>query len=62
MKYGKNKIKFEVADTKMEAEIYLFKESDKLLVSDFDGTATKSDVRGLIHNFKEKDYLHDSYA
>ena len=52
LRFGKNVIKYELEETVLEAEVYLFSYKDKLLVSDFDGTATKSDVRGLINNFK----------
>ena len=62
LRLGKNSIKFEMENTSLQAEIYLYSCNDKLLISDFDGTATKSDVRGFIHNFKGKDYLHEGYA
>ena len=32
------------------------------MVSDVDGTATKSDVPGHVHNMLSKDYLHGGYA
>jgi phosphatidate phosphatase PAH1 len=39
----------------------LFYETDKILVSDVDGTLTKDDFGGLYNNFYNKDYLHDGY-
>lgn len=46
----------------MSAELYLYGEHDRLLVSDVDGTMTKNDIGGLIHNMKNADYLHDGYC
>ena len=59
LRRGKNRIRFELQNTSLQAEIYLFSYTDQILVSDFDGTATKSDVRGFINNFKEQDYFHE---
>ena len=33
-----------------------------MIVSDVDGTVTKSDIGGHINNMLNKDYLHDGYA
>ena len=45
----------------MKAEIYLYDINDRIIVSDMDGTMTKTDVRGLYHNCKGNHYLHDGY-
>ena len=42
--------------------MYLYADNDKLVVSDVDGTVTKSDIGGHINNFLEKDYLPEGYA
>ena len=60
---GKNKIEFEVitklqGTAKTEASIYLWKSTDKIVVSDIDGTVTKSDVVGHISNVFYIDYTH----
>jgi phosphatidate phosphatase PAH1 len=39
----------------------LFTDNDKILVSDVDGTLTKSDIGGLLNNAMDSDYLHDGY-
>ena len=60
--YGRNVIKFELDNLhSLEAEVYLYSQEDRLLVSDVDGTMTKSDVRGLYHNMKDINYLHEGY-
>jgi len=46
----------------MKSEVHLFTDNDKILISDVDGTLTKSDVGGLISNAVDKDFLHDGYA
>ena len=63
LKPGKNKIEFQVVTkfqgtAKTEAAIYLWKWSDKIVVSDIDGTVTKSDVVGHISNVFYIDYTH----
>lgn len=62
LKPGRNIIKFQL-DSKyaVSSEIYLYGEHDKILVSDVDGTLTKSDVKGLYNNFHGDNYLHDGY-
>jgi len=42
----------------INAEIYLYADNDKLVVSDVDGTVTKNDIGGHLHNLVGKDYLH----
>lgn len=42
--------------------MFLYNSVDKLVVSDVDGTLTKSDVQGMYNNYHGRDYLHDNYA
>lgn len=44
----------------MRASIYLWTETAKLVISDIDGTITKSDILGHLFNLFGKDYTHDS--
>ena len=48
--------KFEIA-----AQLYLLKITDKILISDFDGTLTKNDFGGLLGNMFDYDYVHNGY-
>lgn len=59
---GKNEIIFKHHNSVLNAEVYLYDSTDKLIVSDFDGTLTKSDIKGLYSNLKQVDYLHDDYS
>jgi len=63
LKYGKNEIRYEVFTMLQgtgvtEALIYLWKYDDKIVVSDIDGTVTRSDVVGHISNVLYIDYTH----
>lgn len=44
------------------AYIYLWKDTDKLVISDLDGTITKSDVRGQILTRIGRDWSHSDVA
>ena len=61
LRYGRNTIEYCIDQIVLSAEIYLYTEQDRLLISDFDGTATKNDIGGLYNNYLGKDYLHDGY-
>lgn len=58
LKFGKNDIIYELENHQLKAEVHLFTDNDKILVSDVDGTLTKNDVGGLLSNAIDKDYLH----
>jgi phosphatidate phosphatase PAH1 len=60
--FGMNKVTYSLEEISIDAEIYLYADSDKLVVSDVDGTATKSDIGGHIHNFMMKDFMHPGYV
>ncbi len=57
-----NKITYRLDHFSINAQIYLYADNDKLIVSDVDGTVTKNDIGGHIHNFISKEYLHAGYA
>ena len=65
LKYGKNTIKYEVIGEGMKedastfADVYLFKSTTKLVISDIDGTITKSDVLGHIMPLMGRDWTHE---
>ena len=67
LSYGRNHIRYTLLSSQTgenlvtaEAHIYLWKSIDSVIVSDVDGTITRSDVRGVIDNFQEKyEHVHD---
>lgn len=61
---GKNDVVFKVSgvDRQLEASIYLWSENDKIVVSDIDGTITKSDLRGHLYSFVGRDWTHSGIA
>lgn len=61
LKLGKNSIMFKVSRVTLEAQIYLFSLQDKIIISDFDGTMTKTDIMGLVNNYRDTPYMHDGY-
>ena len=42
----------------MEASIFLYNYTDKLIISDIDGTITKSDILGYVCNLLGRDWTH----
>ena len=61
LKYGKNIIKFQVLDKKdfIEGNIFYWSHKEKLVVSDVDGTVTKSDILGhLLPRLGASDWAH----
>ncbi len=62
LNFGVNHVIYHLGDCNIEAEVYLYADNDKLVVSDVDGTVTISDIGGHVNNFFQKDYLHDGYA
>lgn len=67
LNYGKNTIRFIVyrgTDIKIasaECEIHLYNQYEKLIVSDVDGTLTKSDISGLACNLIGRHHIHNGY-
>lgn len=64
LKEGKNELRYviEGKDDKVfcVAHIFLYKSSTKLVISDIDGTITKSDVRGHVMNMLGRDWTHEN--
>lgn len=58
LNFGVNEFTFQLGNASISAEIHYYTDNDRLLVSDVDGTVTKNDICGHIHNFVGKDYLH----
>ena len=67
LKKGQNKISFVYSDDSndiqtLESYIYLWNYTDKIIISDVDGTVTKSDVLGQILPFFGQDWTHNGTA
>ncbi|KAJ1680311.1 lipin Ned1 [Spiromyces aspiralis] len=64
LKYGMNKVVFRVKSNKAssEARIFMYDNSAQIVVSDIDGTITKSDVMGHLFNMVGKDWTHIGVA
>ena len=67
LKKGQNKISFVYSDDSndiqtLESYIYLWNYTDKIIISDVDGTVTKSDVLGQILPFFGQDWTHKGTA
>lgn len=64
LKSGKNNIFFKVdgVDRSVSSKVFNWSINDKLVVSDIDGTITKSDVLGHIYDFVGKDWSHCGVA
>jgi phosphatidate phosphatase LPIN len=64
LKAGRNSIKFVCTsrlsgEQVLNADIYLWDYKDKIIISDVDGTITRSDVLGLIMPLIGKDWSHE---
>lgn len=64
LRYGSNDVVFKLSgvDQKLKAKMFLWKRGEKIIVSDVDGTITKSDVRGHLYGFVGKDWTHKGVA
>ncbi|KAI5149731.1 phosphatidate phosphatase LPIN [Enteropsectra breve] len=64
LKPGKNSIVFKISGLKnqLESNIYLWDQNDKIIISDIDGTITKSDVKGHIYTMVGIDWTHAGVA
>lgn len=64
LKYGQNKIKFQLSSGNLmiEADLYLWKSTTPIVISDIDGTITKSDALGHVLNMFGKDWTHTGVA
>ncbi|KAJ2719070.1 lipin Ned1 [Coemansia sp. Benny D115] len=61
---GANDIKFLVPSNKAycEAKVYMYKYDTQIVISDIDGTITKSDALGHLFNMVGKDWTHQGVA
>lgn len=41
--------------------MYLYNLQDKIIISDMDGTMTKTDLMGIVSNYRDQPYIHDGY-
>jgi phosphatidate phosphatase LPIN len=64
LKPGKNEAVFKVSglNKQLEGSIYLWKDDAKIVVSDIDGTITKSDVWGHLYGMMGRDWTHHGVA
>lgn len=64
LNYGLNKIKFQLSsgNSMIEADLYLWKSTTPIVISDIDGTITKSDALGHVLNMFGKDWTHPGVA
>lgn len=64
LKAGKNDVAFKIGGTnrQLEGSIFLWDEDDMIIVSDVDGTITKSDVRGHLYSIVGMDWTHSGIA
>ncbi|RVD93356.1 Smp2-like plasmid maintenance protein [Tubulinosema ratisbonensis] len=64
LKEGKNEIIFKLSgkDKKLHANIFLWNKSDKIIISDIDGTITKSDIKGHLYSLVGSDWTHVGVA
>ncbi|CUM56514.1 uncharacterized protein AC631_01871 [Debaryomyces fabryi] len=62
--YGENKLKFKLnqANSQIESNLYLWKSSTPIVISDIDGTITKSDALGHVLNLIGRDWTHPGVA
>lgn len=62
LNFGKNDIRFEIDDEFLghqflDGRIFLYNNKAKFVISDIDGTVTKSDVLGHLFNLLNKDWF-----
>lgn len=64
LKSGRNEIVFKLngRNQKLSANIYFWNKSEKIIISDIDGTITKSDVRGHLYGLMGVDWTHNGVA
>lgn len=64
LKKGKNDVIFKISGqpVQLSGNIYLWDVEDKIIVTDIDGTITKSDILGHLYNFVGKDWTHNGVA
>ena len=64
LQYGPNRLKFRLSQgtSQIESDLYLWKSTTPIVISDIDGTITKSDALGHVLNMFGKDWTHQGVA
>jgi phosphatidate phosphatase LPIN len=64
LREGKNQVIFKISglNKQLDGNIYLWKMDSKIIVSDVDGTITRSDVWGHLYGIMGKDWTHNGVA
>lgn len=64
LQYGRNRLKFRLSQgtSQIESDLYLWKSTTPIVISDIDGTITKSDALGHVLNMFGKDWTHPGVA
>lgn len=64
LQYGRNRLKFKLSQgtSQIESDLYLWKSTTPIVISDIDGTITKSDALGHVLNMFGKDWTHAGVA
>lgn len=64
LNYGRNKLKFKLnqGNSQVVSDLYLWKSTTPIVISDIDGTITKSDALGHVLNMIGKDWTHPGVA
>ena len=67
LQYGENLVEFKVKSTfqgtqTLKGKIYMWDQTTKIIISDIDGTITKSDVLGQVLPMIGKDWSHQGVA
>ncbi|PVU94635.1 hypothetical protein BB559_002945 [Furculomyces boomerangus] len=64
LKLGENKVRFRIKSGKgyVEARIFLYNHDVQIVISDIDGTITKSDALGHLFNMVGRDWTHTGVA
>ena len=62
--YGENKLTFKLSEgtAQIESYLYLWRATTPIVISDIDGTITKSDALGHVLNLFGKDWTHPGVA
>lgn len=62
--YGENKLRFKLnqANSQIESNLYLWKANTPIVISDIDGTITKSDALGHVLTLIGRDWTHPGVA
>ncbi|RKP32105.1 LNS2-domain-containing protein [Metschnikowia bicuspidata] len=64
LQFGPNRLKFRLSQgtSQIESDLYLWKSTTPIVISDIDGTITKSDALGHVLNMFGKDWTHQGVA